>query len=125
MFRISNYPEQEVDKEINIFSRFLVPVGEGPNPEVEGLLELLTVENTWGERKKVAWLLGSSRSVEAIPGLSVILLEDPFWMVRFAAVQALEMIGDPATIPALQVASESDSYQVIRSYALKALGRLS
>jgi HEAT repeat protein len=68
--------------------------------------------------------LGCTRNPEALHGLLDALPDDPFWMVRCAIVQALEMIGDPAAIPALQEAAERDSFQVVRSHAAKAVERL-
>ncbi|NIS79273.1 MAG: hypothetical protein GTO14_03425, partial [Anaerolineales bacterium] len=50
---------------------------------------------------------------------------DPFWMVRCAIIQALEMIGHPEAIPTLQEVVESDGFQIVRSYAAEAIERLS
>jgi HEAT repeat protein len=46
-------------------------------------------------------------------------------MVRCAIIQAIEKIGDPAAIPTLKQVSVNDSFQVVRSHALKAIERLS
>ena len=63
--------------------------------------------------------------MEAVPGLLDALLGDPFWMVRCAIIQALEMIGDPWAIPTLREVAENDGFQVVRSHAAKAVERLS
>jgi len=65
------------------------------------------------------------RNPEATPGLLAALPTDPFWMVRCAIIQALEMIGDPGAIPTLREVAKSDCFQVVRSYAAKAIERLS
>jgi HEAT repeat protein len=64
------------------------------------------------------------RNPEALPGLLDALPADPFWMVRCAIIQALEKIGDPMAIPTLQEVANSDGFQVVRSYAAKAVDRL-
>ena len=46
-------------------------------------------------------------------------------MVRYDIIQALEMIGDPGAIPTLQMVAQSDGFQLVRSYAAKAVERLS
>ena len=76
-------------------------------------------------RKLAAQKLGCARREEAVPGLLNALPADPFWMVRCAMIQALEMIGDPKAIPTLRQVAQSDSFQVVRSHAAKAIGRLS
>ena len=65
------------------------------------------------------------RNKEALPWLLSALSTDPFWMVRYAIIQALIMIGDPGAIPALREAVKKDGYQAVRSYAAKAVHRLS
>ena len=65
------------------------------------------------------------RSPDALPGLLDALPADPFWMVRCATIQTLEMIGDQEAVPTLQEVAKSDGFQVVRSYAAKAVERLS
>jgi len=48
------------------------------------------------------------RNPEATPGLLAALPTDPFWMVRCAIIQALEMIGDPGAIPTLREVAKSN-----------------
>jgi HEAT repeat protein len=68
--------------------------------------------------------LGYLRNAEALPGLLQALVSDPFWMVRCAIIQALEMIADPAAIPTLKQVAREDGFQVVRSHAVKAIDRL-
>ena len=51
--------------------------------------------------------------------------DDDFWMVRCAIIQALEMIETIRAIKVLEKVADQDSYQVVRSYAAKAIERLS
>jgi HEAT repeat protein len=46
-------------------------------------------------------------------------------MVRCTIIQALESIGDPRAIPTLREIAKRDGFQVVRSYAFRAIGRLS
>ena len=96
------------------------------------LLADLSPDTPWGDRQIAARKLGDMRDpealpglLEALPGLLAALPTDNFWMVRCAIIQALEMIGDPGAILALQEAAINDNFQVIRSYAAKAVDRLS
>ena len=50
---------------------------------------------------------------------------DPFWMVRYAIIQALEKIGDPRAIPTLQQVEKDDAFLTVRSNAAKAIETLS
>jgi hypothetical protein len=50
---------------------------------------------------------------------------DPFWMVRYAIIQALEKIGDPRAIPTLQRVEKDDAFLTVRSNAAKAIETLS
>ena len=94
-------------------------------PELAELIASLSTENSWGERQNAARKLGYLRCQAAVPALLDALPIDPFWMVRCAIIQALELIGDPAAVPVLEQAAVSDSFQVVRSYAAKAVERLS
>jgi HEAT repeat protein len=46
-------------------------------------------------------------------------------MVRCAIIQALVKISDPGAIPALREAVTKDNYQAVKSYAAKAVEKLS
>jgi HEAT repeat protein len=46
-------------------------------------------------------------------------------MVRCSIIQALEKIGDPRAIPTLREVAVNDRFQVVRSYATKAIEKLS
>lgn len=96
-----------------------------PDIKLYKLLADLSPDTPWGERKIAAKRLGSIRSPEALPGLLDALPADPFWMVRCAIIQALEMIGDSGAIPTLREIANSDGFQVVRSHAAKAIERLS
>jgi HEAT repeat protein len=69
--------------------------------------------------------LGNMKRSEALPGLLDALQSESFWMVRCEIIQALEKIGDPRVIPALRETTQNDGFQVVRSYAAKAIQRLS
>ena len=96
-----------------------------PDIKLYKLLADLSPDTPWGERKIAAKRLGSMRSPEALPGLLDALPADPFWMVRCAIIQALEMIGDSGAIPTLREIANSDGFYVVRSHAAKAIERLS
>jgi HEAT repeat protein len=93
--------------------------------QVVELLADLSPEVAWGDRQRAARRLGNMRSREALPELLTALGQDPFWMVRHTIIQALEKIGDPAAIPALQDAARNDGFLTVRSYAEKAVTILS
>jgi HEAT repeat protein len=65
------------------------------------------------------------RDPAALPALLDLLSNDSFWMVRCAAVEALQMIGDPQAVPGLLLAAERDGFQAVRSYAARAAAKLS
>lgn len=104
---------------------FPLTVQVQPEREIDVLLAELSPAVSWGSRQIAAKKLGFMRASEALPVLTGTLLADPFWMVRTAIIQAMEMIGDPAAIPALEEAARNDRFQVVRSYAKKAIERLS
>jgi hypothetical protein len=110
---------------MNSLTTILPAVEIQPNPKVEELLSDLSPDTPWGDRQIAAKKLGYLRSREALPGLLGALPVDPFWMVRCAIIQALEMIGDPGAIPTLREVAICDGFQVVRSYAAKAIERLS
>lgn len=95
------------------------------DPRVEMNLINLSPETPWGNRQIAARNLGNLRDSAAIAVLMDSLQTDDFWMVRCAIIQALEKIADPRAIPGLILASQQDTYQAVRSYAAKAVERLS
>lgn len=118
----NQYP---AENKVDALTVFPVIIEVQSDPEVEALLGNLTPDNPWGERQDSARKLGYMRCTEALPRLLEVLPIDPFWMVRCAIVQALEMIGDPMAIPTLQDVAKNDDFQIVRSYAAKAIERLS
>lgn len=92
---------------------------------LEKYLANLSPEKPWGDRKDAAQKLGLMGCNEALPGLLEMLQTDPFWMVRCSIIQSLEKIGNPNAISTLTAVAENDSYKVVRSYANKAIDRLS
>lgn len=107
------------------FNMFPVAVETQEAPEFYKWLADLSPDTSWGERKIAARELGCTRNPAALPGLLEALPDDPFWMVRCAIIQALEMIGDSAAIPTLREVEKRDCFQVVRSHAAKAIERLS
>jgi HEAT repeat protein len=95
-----------------------------PHGRADHLLAKLGPDTPWGDRQIAARKLGYMRSLEAVAILLDFLPADPFWMVRCSMIQALERIGDPKAIPALQQVAEGDRFQVVRSHAIKAIGKL-
>jgi HEAT repeat protein len=96
-----------------------------PDQELNDLLAALSPDISWGDRQIGAKRIGNLRNSEALPWLLATLPVDPFWMVRCSIIQALEMIGDPRAIPFLEEIAINDEFQVVRSYASKAVERLS
>jgi hypothetical protein len=92
---------------------------------LEKLLAELSPEVPWGDRQIAAKKLGNQGDPKALAGLLAALPIDPFWMVRCAMIQALEQINDPVAIPVLQDVANNDGFQIVRSYAAKAIERLS
>jgi HEAT repeat protein len=81
-------------------------------------------------RRRAALSLGVRGRTSAIPSLRP-LLEDPEWLVRQAAIEALGTIADPTAVPLLlgavkqadQVRDESGA-SALRASAVEALGRI-
>ena len=115
---------QVVDK-MNPFTTYPIAIEVQPDRKLYKFLADLSPDTPWGDRQIAAKKLGSMRSQEALPGLIDALPADPFWMVRCAIIQALEMIGNPGAIPTLREVANNDGFQVVRSYAVKAIDRLS
>jgi len=114
-----------MEDRIHTLADLLIGVEVQPEPKIKALLADLTPDMPWGQRQIAAKRLGHLRSTEAVPGLLATLPVDPFWMVRCAIIQALELIGDPGAIPTLREVAKNDGFQVVRSYAAKAIERLS
>jgi HEAT repeat protein len=113
-----------MEDQIHTLADLLIAVEVQPEPKIKTMLAELTPDTPWGQRQIAAKRLGHLRSTEAAPGLLATLPVDPFWMVRCAIIQALEMIGDPRAIPTLQEVAKNDGFQVVRAYATKAIERL-
>lgn len=111
---------QEVDK-VKVLTTLPIAVKFQPDPKRTKLIANLSPDTPWGDRKRTAQRLGYMRCQEALPELLSALPADPFWMVRYAIVQAVVMIGNPEAIPTLQDVALNDSFQVVRSYAAKAI----
>ena len=102
-----------------------IAIKTGAENEVRKLMDDLSPDTPWGDRQIATKKLGCMRCPETVAGLSDALLVDSFWMVRCTIIQALEILGDPGAIPTLPEVANKDSYQVVRSYAAKAIRRLS
>jgi len=114
-----------MEDRIHTLADLLVGVEVQPEPKIKALLADLTPDTPWGQRQIAAKRLGHLRSTEAVPELLATLPVDPFWMVRCAIIQALELIGDPGAIPTLREVAKNDGFQIVRGYAAKAIERLS
>ena len=125
MYQANMTQNQEVEDKMKVFTSFPLVVEVQADSEITRLLGELSPENNWGDRKNAALKLGNMRSPEALPGLLDALPVDPFWMVRCAIIQALEMIGDASVTPTLRAVAINDRFQVVRSHAAKAVERLS
>jgi HEAT repeat protein len=119
----NQYPE--VVDDIQPITAFPLSIEVRPAREIEQLIANLSPQVPWGQRQSAAKRLGSKKALAAVPALLEGLPTDPFWMVRCAIIQALERIGDPNAIPTLRKVAQNDSFQVVCSYAAKAIERLS
>jgi HEAT repeat protein len=90
---------------MNTIATLPLTVQVHPDRKMEGLLAELSPTTSWENRQIAAKKLGYMRDPEALPALLQALLTDAFWMVRNAIIQALEVIGDSAAIPTLEVAA--------------------
>ena len=104
-----------------------LPLALGIRPDLKlyKLLESLTDDKPWAERKSAAQGLGRIHHPLALQGLLAALPNDPFWMVRCAIIQAIEYTGNPRAIPTLQDVAKNDSFEAVRSHAAKAIKSLS
>jgi len=118
------YQGSQVFEKTRITPPLTLPVTKKGDSKLEKLEQGLSPSSSWGERKIAAQQLGYGRYSEAVPALLKALPRDPFWMVRCAIIQALEMIGDPAAVPVLEEVALRDGFQVVRSHAAKAVERL-
>jgi HEAT repeat protein len=125
MYQVNVDQGPEVAEQMNTYLTFPLTLVVQPDIKLYKLLADLSPETPWGDRKIAAQELGYMRNPEALPGLLEALPDDPFWMVRCAIIQALEMIGDARAIPTLGKVAKSDGFQVVRSHAAKAIERLS
>ncbi len=119
----NQYP-QAVD-EIQVTTALPLPIVLPADDELSTLITKLSPETSWGKRQEAARKLGYKKNPAAVPALLDALPADPYWMVRNAIIQALQQIGDPRAIPTLHQVAENDGMQVVRSYAAKAIERLS
>jgi HEAT repeat protein len=110
---------------MNTFTTLPIAIDAQIDCELDVLVADLSPSTPWGHRKKAAEKIGRIRKSGAVPALLTALPTDPFWMVRCEIIQALEMIGDPKAIPTLHQVAQEDSFQIVRSYAAKAIERLS
>ena len=124
MFPVNYDQQPEVVDQMNTYWTPPLVVLVQPDIKLHKLLADLSPDTPWGDRQIAAKKLGSMRSPKALPGLLDALPSDPFWMVRCAIIQALEMIGDSGAIPSLRETANSDGFYVVRSYAAKAIERL-
>jgi HEAT repeat protein len=114
-----------VADKIKSFTSLPVAMEVQPDSELNELLIALSPDTPWGDRQIAANKIGYLRNPEALPWLLAALPVDPFWMVRCAIIQALEMIDDPGAIPALEEIATNDGFQVVRKYAAKVVEVLS
>jgi hypothetical protein len=116
---------RELGDQVHAITPLGLTVEVGKDWRVVRWLVDLGSETGWWERQRAAYELGQLGGAEALAGLLGVLRVDPFWKVRCAIVQALEVIGDPEAIPALCEVAERDEFQVVRTYAAQAIERLS
>jgi HEAT repeat protein len=87
-------------------------------------LEAMVRQNpSVGVRAAALVALGYNKDPRNIPLLQQTLREDNLTM-RFAAVEALEALGDPAVRPLLAAVAQGDRSQALRVYAAQALRRV-
>jgi HEAT repeat protein len=125
MYPVKTRQEIEVVECLNKYASLPLVVVTYSESEFENLVSKLSPEVPWSERQIAANRLGDLRSQEALIALLNALPVDPFWMVRCAIIQALERIGSPCAVPVLQDVAQNDDFHIVRSYAAKAVERLS
>ena len=118
------YQETQTYEKIRVAKPISLPVKAKRDHKLERLQLDLSHSRSWGERKNAAQQLGYGRYDQAVPALLKALPNDPFWMVRCAIIQALEMIGDLAAIPVLEEVALRDGFQVVWAHAAKVVERL-
>ncbi|MGD8604853.1 MAG: HEAT repeat domain-containing protein [Anaerolineales bacterium] len=92
--------------------------------ELEDLLVNLNPDTPWRERQIAAQKLGNLANPNALPAMLNFLRADPFWMVRCALIQAVEIIGDIGAVATLQEVAAADDFEIVRGYAAQAIERL-
>ncbi len=125
MQTVNLYQSQKEFGILTTFSTHPIAIEVQPDSEFDNLALDLLPDTPWYDRKAAATKLAYNRTPQALPALLAALPRDPFWMVRCAIIQALEMIDDPIAIPTLKEVAINDGFQAVRSYALKAIERLS
>ena len=125
MSAVNTYQYQERTETAKEYISLPLTVEVQTERELDYLLAELSPDKPWLDRQIAAKKIGKMRCLEALPTLIAALPVDPFWMVRCSIIQAIEMICDPVAIPSLQEVAESDGFQVVRSFAAKAVERLS
>jgi HEAT repeat protein len=95
-----------------------------PDRDLNTLLANLDPNRPWRERQLAARQLGNLANPQALPAMLHALPTDPFWVVRCALIQALEIIGDAAAIPTLQEVAITDDFEVVQGYAVGAIEKL-
>ncbi len=124
MYPVKTKPLAELEKNMVAFTTFPVRIEVQPDRKLDKLLADLFSNSSWFDRKIAAQKLGYTRNPDALTGLLEALPSDPFWMVRCAIIQALEVISDARAIPTLREVEKHDSFQIVRSYAAKAIERI-
>lgn len=124
MFQEKICQNTEAAFKINSFEAFPIEIKVQSDQKLDKLLADLSSNSSWYDRKIAAQKIGRMRNPDAMPALLDMLPVDPFWKVRCAIIQALEVIGDPTAIPCLREIQKSDHFQVVRSYAAKAIESL-
>jgi HEAT repeat protein len=124
MYQANVDQHPEVVDQMKPIAAMAVALKVHPDHELAQNLANLAPDVAWGDRQIAARKLGNMRNLEAVPALADALPADPFWMVRCDIIQALDKIGDPRAIPVLRQVAKKDGFQVVRSYAAKAIERL-
>jgi hypothetical protein len=119
-----NQTPQTVDQ-VTTFPTMPFGIAIQIDSEFEKLAADLSPEKPWMVRKATALKLGKLGSQAALDVLIDALPHDPFWKVRCAIIVALECIGDEKSLSTLKDVANSDSMQIVRSYAEKAIENIS
>jgi HEAT repeat protein len=117
--------KSQVEDELKVNEKLPLIIVAEPDHELENLVSKLSPQVPWGERQDAIKRLGYLRSREALQALISALPNDPFWMVRCAIIQAMEVISDPGVIPILKETAKNDRFAIVRAYAASAIEFLS